>query len=292
MAVVVLGAGRMGSQIGAEYALGGHDVTWVVRDGGRAAAAVEAAFAVAESTALWTAAEVTGARDRTHVATALRAAGAGVELVAESVAEDLAVKGPLLRAAAERWPEAILATNTSSLRIADLGEAAGAPERTIGAHWWNPPLLMPLVEVVPAAQTGAEAVERTMGLLRALGKRPVLIARDVPGFAWNRLQFALLREALWLVQEGVVTPEVVDEIVRDGLARRWRLTGPFETAQLGGPETFAAVAANLFGELSQAADAAALTTWPKEDEATLAALRRRRDESLIAALRADAAAGS
>lgn len=289
MAVVVLGAGRMGSQIGVEYTLGGHEVTWVVRDAVRATAAVEAAFAVAESTALWTAAQLAGARDRAHLATAIQSAGTGVELVAESVAEDLAVKGPLLRAAAERWPEAILASNTSSLRIADLGEAAGAPRRTIGVHAWNPPLLMPLVEVVPSAQTRAAVVERTMGLLQALGKRPVLIARDVPGFAWNRLQFALLREALWLVQQGVVTPEVVDEIVRDGLARRWRLTGPFETAQLGGPETFAAVAANLFGELSQASDAGALATWPKEDEATLAALRHRRDESLIAALRADAA---
>jgi 3-hydroxybutyryl-CoA dehydrogenase len=227
MRVVVIGAGRMGSQIGEEYAAGGHEVTFVTRstnDASRARRTDDAPPA---------------------------------DLVVESVPEDFALKVEVLGAAAAAHPDAVLASNTSSLSITTLGEAIGAPERTLGTHYWNPPRLMPLVEVIRGAAS-ERAVAFVVDALRALGKRPVEIARDVPGFAWNRLQFALLREALWLVDEGVAEPAVVDEIVRDGLARRWRYTGPFETAALGGIETFERVAANLFPELSTAAAAPGL----------------------------------
>jgi 3-hydroxybutyryl-CoA dehydrogenase len=218
MRVVVIGAGRMGSQIGWEYENAGHEVTFVGRDDPQPPPA---------------------------------------DLVVESVPECFDLKVSLLRAAAHAHPDAILASNTSSLSITALGEAIGAPERTLGTHYWNPPRLMPLVEVIPGAAS-SERVELVLGTLRSLGKRPVLVERDVPGFAWNRLQFALLREALWLVDEGVATPAVIDEIVRDGLARRWRYTGPFETAALGGIDTFQRIAANLFGELSTATAAPGL----------------------------------
>jgi 3-hydroxybutyryl-CoA dehydrogenase len=218
MRVVVIGAGRMGSQIGEEYAAGGHEVTFVTRSS-------------------------------THPDAA--------DLVVESVPESFPLKVEVLGAAAAAHPDAVLASNTSSLSITALGEAIGAPERTLGTHYWNPPRLMPLVEVIRGAAS-ERAVAFVVDALRALGKRPIEIARDVPGFAWNRLQFALLREALWLVDEGVAEPAVVDEIVRDGLARRWRYTGPFETAALGGIETFERVAANLFGELSTATSAPGL----------------------------------
>jgi 3-hydroxybutyryl-CoA dehydrogenase len=92
---------------------------------------------------------------------------------------------------------------------------------------------MPLVEVIRTEQTESRVIDLILDSLRAIGKRPVMVEREVPGFVWNRLQFALPREALWLVESGVATPETVDEVVRDGLARRRRLTGPFETAALG-----------------------------------------------------------
>jgi 3-hydroxybutyryl-CoA dehydrogenase len=218
MRVVVIGAGRMGSQIGEEYAAGGHEVTFVGRSGDHPAAA---------------------------------------DLVVESVPEDFALKVEVLRTAVAAHPDAIVASNTSSLSITALGEAIGAPERTLGTHYLNPPRLMPLVEVIRGGAS-ERAVAFVVEALRALGKRPVEIARDVPGFAWNRLQCALLREALWLVDEGVAEPAVVDEIVRDGLARRWRYVGPFETAALGGIQTFERVATNLFPELSTAKSAPGL----------------------------------
>jgi 3-hydroxybutyryl-CoA dehydrogenase len=208
-----------------------------------------------------------------------------VDLVVESVVEDLAAKIDVLRRCAERFPDAILASNTSSLSITALGEGAGATERTIGTHYWNPPLLMPMVEVIKGQETAAATVERMTETLRALGKRPVLVEKDVPGFVWNRLQLALVREAAWIVEQGVATPETVDEIVRDGLARRWRLTGPFATMALGGPDTFARVAANLFPVLSDAESLDDLGRWLDRDPEALAAIRERRDAGLVAELR-------
>src|SRR5260221_13033777 len=113
---------------------------------------------------------------------------------------------------------------------------------------------MPLVELGPGADSAPDGVDRIEALLRSLGKRPVRVL-DVPGFAWNRLQFALLREALWLVRNEVATAEDVDEIVRSGLARRWRLTGPFATVAPGGPSPFERVGDHLFPLPSSAAHA-------------------------------------
>jgi 3-hydroxybutyryl-CoA dehydrogenase len=208
------------------------------------------------------------------------------DLVVESVPEDLELKADLLSRAAEAAPKAILASNTSSLSIGTLGDAVGAPGRTLGTHYWNPPLLMPLVELVAGERTAPERLELVEATLRALGKRPVRV-RDVPGFVWNRLQLALLREALWIVGNEVATPETVDEIVRRGLARRWRLTGPFETVALGGPETFERVAANLFPVLSDAETAEGLSRWVDPGAPGLRELRARRDGELAEELRRD-----
>ena len=147
----------------------------------------------------------------------------------------------------------MIASNTSSLSIGEIGEACGAPERTVGTHYWNPPLLMPLVEVIAGPRSRPEAVELARAAVAGCGKRPVLVQRDVPGFIWNRLQHALLREALWIIDNGVATPEAVDEVVRFGNARRWEHVGPFAAAALGGIGTWQRVAGELFPVLSNAA---------------------------------------
>ena len=169
--------------------------------------------------------------------------------------EDLALKGEVLTPIAARFPAAVIASNTSSLSIGEIGEACGAPERTVGTHYWNPPLLMPLVEVIAGPLSRPEAVELARAAVASCGKRPVLVQRDVPGFIWNRLQHALLREALWIVDNGVATPEAVDEVVRFGNARRWEHVGPFAAAALGGIGTWQRVAGELFPVLSNAHDA-------------------------------------
>ena len=222
MSVLCLGAGRMGSQIGVEYALGGHSVVFVVRRIEQARARVGAALETVAQHRLATEPAIDGARRRISFRDAVIGEEA-VELVVESLPEDRMVKVGPIREAAERWPDATVATNTSSIGISELGRLAGVSERIVATHYWNPPLLMPLVELLGGDRTPAELVEQLAATLSDLGKRPVLLRAEVPGMLWNRLQLAMLRECLWLVQHDVATPEQIDEVVRDGLARRWRL---------------------------------------------------------------------
>src|SRR5436305_7477208 len=146
MDVVVVGAGLMGAQIAVEYALGGHDVTWLGRHPEATRARIAETFATVERLALRNAEAVATANARIGVTTDL-AAIERCDLVVESVPEDLGLKGEVLSPIAAHFPEAVIASNTSSLSIGEIGTACGAPERTVGTHYWNPPLLMPLVEV-------------------------------------------------------------------------------------------------------------------------------------------------
>ncbi len=285
----MIGAGRMGSQIGCEYALGGHLVTWIVRSPDRARASLDEAFALAASSGLYPAEQIEQARSNVRMASSVAEVEGPVGLVVESIEERLDAKVEALGAAAAAWPDAVLASNTSSIEIGRLGSAIGAAERMIGTHYWNPPLLMPLVEVIRGEQTADAVVVDVVSALERLGKEPVVIQREVPGFVWNRLQFALLREALWLVENGVADAETVDRIVRSGNARRWRHLGPFETASLGGVQTFTTIAAGLFPLLSTAADGAGLEQWVTDDPEVLDELRRRRDHALAGELKAERA---
>jgi 3-hydroxybutyryl-CoA dehydrogenase len=253
MRVSVIGAGLMGAQIGCEYAVGGHDVTLVARDTAAVGRRVDAAFRMLEEHGLATAEELGAAKSRIAIAGAVEADAAACDLAVESLPEDLELKAALLGSLALASPEAILATNTSSISITALGAAVGAPERVVGTHYLAPPLLMPPVEVVAGERTDPAVVDRMRTTLVALGKRPVAVQRDVPGFVWNRLQFALVRECVWLVEQGVASAETIDEVMRAGLARRWRHVGPFRAMALGGIDTWNRSAANIVPELSTAA---------------------------------------
>ncbi|HEX4482326.1 MAG TPA: 3-hydroxyacyl-CoA dehydrogenase NAD-binding domain-containing protein, partial [Solirubrobacteraceae bacterium] len=207
------------------------------------------------------------------------------ELIVESLPEDLSLKANVLGELATQYPQATIASNTSSISISALGEAAGVGERIVGTHYWNPPLLMPLVETIAGEHTPRELLLPVLELLRAIGKRPVVLEREATGLLWNRLQLAVLRECEWLVEHGVATPAAIDEVMRDGLARRWRLTGPFETVGLGGAQTFDAIAANLYPVLSSATAGHGFAAHVPHDPAMLAKLRERRDAALAAELR-------
>jgi 3-hydroxybutyryl-CoA dehydrogenase len=187
-------------------------------------------------------------------------------LAVESVAEELEVKRSVL-ARAERLvaDDGILTTNTSSLTLSGLGDALARPERFAGWHWFNPAELVRLVEVVAAPRTAPAVVDSLMALSRRIGKEPVAVRRDVPGFVANRLQYALLREAYALVESGVCDVEDVDRVVVAGLGARWAAIGPFASMDAAGLEVHEAVAAQLFPRLSRS------TTVP----ALLRELRRR-----------------
>jgi 3-hydroxybutyryl-CoA dehydrogenase len=157
------------------------------------------------------------------------------DLVVEAAPEDLRIKRKLFRSLEERTgPDALFCTNTSAIRIDELAGGISHPERLVGTHFWNPAHLVPLVEVIPGAATCEAAVDRAVTVIREIGQRPVRINRDLPGFVGNRLQHALQREALALVQDGVISPEDLDEVVRYSFGLRMPLMGPFERADLGG----------------------------------------------------------
>ena len=300
--VAILGAGLMGAQIGCEYALGGHSVQWLVRERARAEPRVEQALALALRHGL--ASEE--ALERAHALMSYagedgfvggnsegsQPAAPSPELIVESLPEELSLKAAVLGPLAARHPHAIVASNTSSISLSALGEAASVGERIVGTHYWNPPLLMPLVEVLAGDHTPQRLRDRVVGLLRAIGKRPVVLEREADGLLWNRLQLAVLRECEWLVEHGVATPETIDEVMRDGLARRWRLTGPFETVGLGGAQTFDAIAANLYPVLSDAKSSDGFAPRVPRGGERLAALRERRDNALAAELRAERGAAA
>jgi 3-hydroxybutyryl-CoA dehydrogenase len=284
MDVVVVGSGLMGSQIAAEYALGGHAVRCLARRPEVTVERTAEAFATALRLGLHGAAATSAAAARLAVVGELEEIAA-CDLVVESIPEDLALKGEVLAPIAAHFPDAVIASNTSSLSIGEIGAACGAAERTVGTHYWNPPLLMPLVEVIAGPLSAPEAVELARGAVASCGKRPVLVQRDVPGFIWNRLQHALLREALWIVDNVVATPEAVDEVVRFGNARRWEHVGPFAAAALGGIDTWQRVSGELFPVLSNAAGAGDLGRALWADEATLAQIAAARDAELARDLR-------
>lgn len=173
--------------------------------------------------------------DRVQPVPSLESAVGDAEVVIEAVVEDLAVKQRVFAALAELAPApALLATNTSVMSISAIAEGTRHPERMLGTHWWNPAPLIPLVEVVPGSHTAPEAVERMVSVLSSVGKRPVRLKRDVPGFIGNRMQHALWREAFAIVEAGIAEPEDVDEVVKASFGARLAVLGPIENADLVG----------------------------------------------------------
>jgi 3-hydroxybutyryl-CoA dehydrogenase len=174
-----------------------------------------------------------------------------VDLIVESVAEDPELKRELLRRAeAAAAGSTVITTNTSSLPLGSLSSALKRPERFAGYHWFNPPELLQLVEVVSAEATAAGTMDRLTEWSIAIGKKPVSVARDVQGFVANRLQYSLIREAYSLVEAGVCGMADVDRVIRAGLGPRWAAVGPFESMDLAGLDVHLEVARRLFPVLS------------------------------------------
>ncbi|MHB1837121.1 MAG: 3-hydroxyacyl-CoA dehydrogenase family protein [Solirubrobacteraceae bacterium] len=172
---------------------------------------------------------------RITLADSLKGAVANAEWVFEAAPEKLELKQELFAQLDAAAPAgAILATNTSVMSVAEIASRATRRERILGTHWWNPPFLIPLVEVIQAPDTDAENIAKMLAFLTALGKTPVHVKRDVPGFVGNRLQHALWRAAFQLVDEGVCDAATVDTVIRAGFGMRLPVLGPIENADLIG----------------------------------------------------------
>jgi 3-hydroxybutyryl-CoA dehydrogenase len=178
---------------------------------------------------------------RAEVAAAsdVEAAGDGADLVIEAVPEDPELKAEIL-ARASKATDGIIATNTSSLPIAGLADSVEKPERFLGVHWFNPPEWTPGIEVIAGTATDRAVVERVLEFLKDVGKQPAEVA-DRAGFVSNRLQMALLREALAIVAEGQTTRADLDTIVRSTFGFRLPFFGPFQIADMAGLDTYVGV---------------------------------------------------
>ncbi len=244
-----IGTGTMGSSISLTLAIGGMDVVMF----GRTRPSLERGLLSIDSfcrnlveSGLFGDSEMEKIRGRIEPSTDLKGSLEGCSFVSEAVSEDLELKQKLFSTVESLVPsEAVLTSTTSGLDPDLISLEMSSKERFLVAHFSNPAHLMPFVELVPCGSTSSRAMDFTVKLLEKTGLRPVSLSRYIPGFVFNRLQFALLREAMYLVDEGIVTPEAVDEAVTHGLGRRLAFTGPLRSADMGGLDVFNKIASYL-----------------------------------------------
>ena len=172
---------------------------------------------------------------RIKTTTNMGEAASDAQLVIEAVTENLELKQRVFQDLDRLCsPETILATNTSVMSITEIAAKARSRERILGTHFWYPPYMIPLVEVIKARDTAEEAVETTYQFLKNAGKHPVKVMKDVPGFIGNRLQHALWREAISIVENGIADPASVDDVIKKGFGIRLPVLGPLATADMVG----------------------------------------------------------
>jgi len=235
--IAVIGAGLMGHGIAQVFALAGHKVT-ITDTFAKNLETVKTRI----SANLKDLGDDPSAVDRVTPQADLAVAVRDADYVVEAVLEDLPLKQKLF-AEIERHvrADAILASNTSVIPITAIMQGLSRRERAVGTHWWNPPFLRPLVEVIETQWTSPQTVGFTMELHQRAGKKPAHVKKDVPGFIGNRLQHALWREAISLVENGICDAETVDAVIKASFGRRIAVLGPLENADLVGTDLTLAI---------------------------------------------------
>jgi len=240
MKVAVIGAGTMGSGIAQVCATAGHDVALHDADAGqveRAAASMRTSLDRFVAKDRLTAAEADAVVARIRPVGSVGEAVGDAEVVIETVVERLDVKHAVFRQVLEAAPaDALLGTNTSQLSITSIGTVLGdAADRLVGTHFFNPPVLMRLVEVVCGLQTTDETVERAVAFGQGLGKDTVVCRKDSPGFLTSRISAIVRLECLRMLEEGVASPADIDKALRLGLNFPM---GPLELGDFNGLDTY------------------------------------------------------
>jgi 3-hydroxybutyryl-CoA dehydrogenase len=228
--IAIVGGGLMGAGIAQVFASAGHAVTVF-----EPAADVRATICSRIAEALRSYNLDEGAAAAVHVTGNLAHAVEGADYVTEAAPEKIELKRSIFQDLVDLAPPtAILATNTSVIPIHRIAAGLASRERIVGTHWWNPPALIPLVEVIQSAETSDATIRATMDLLTSVGKFPAHVTRDVPGFVANRLQHALWREAIAMVAAGVCDAATLDACVKNSFGLRLAVLGPLENADLVG----------------------------------------------------------
>ncbi|MBQ9663031.1 MAG: 3-hydroxyacyl-CoA dehydrogenase family protein [Oscillospiraceae bacterium] len=257
--VVIAGAGTMGASLAQVYALAGWDTILYNRSESglqRAQSLIELNQRTLVDEGIVSAEESGAMYTRIQMSTD-KGNFTDAALVVENIVENLDAKRAFWAEISPTVPaEALLATNTSGLHITEIAEAVTLPERFMGQHWLNPPHLLPLCEIIAGEKTSEEAIRKMRKLVTGLNKQPVVV-KDINGFIINRIQFAVLREALYIVDSGAATFEDVDTVLKAGMGLRYAALGPFGVADFGGLDTFEHINSYLNADLCDAKEGSA-----------------------------------
>jgi 3-hydroxyacyl-CoA dehydrogenase len=257
--ISVLGSGIMGHGIAQTFLMANYPVLlYDLKDSilGTAKAHIEKNLGLFHDAGLVKKREIAPALRRLITTTDLRVAVEHGDFVLEAAPESLALKQELFQQVETLCPEhAIIASNTSSLRMTDIGSRVKRKERLVITHWFNPPHLVPTVEVVRGEKTDEATVETTMALLTRIKKLPVKINVDLPGFLVNRIQMAMAREILDLHEKGVASAADIDKAIKGSIGFRLASIGPLLTMDLGGLELWLKVYENLIPKIQSSTEA-------------------------------------
>lgn len=257
--VALIGLGTMGPGIAARLSRGGLDVAAydvspaaVERAGGM----LDAAGVVLDRLDIEA---PSGGFGSVRFAGSIAEAVEGADLVIENVPENIEIKAETYRAIdALVGPSVIVASDTSGIPITKLQAHISNPERFVGMHWSNPPHIIPMIEVIGGEKTAPETVATIRDLIRSLGLLPVVVKKDVPGFVENRVLYALLREAVDLVERGVIEPEDLDTCVSWGIGYKIAVVGPMALLDMAGLDIYKSVSSFLNEDLADRKDIAQL----------------------------------
>jgi len=235
--ICLLGAGMIGNGLALHFAKAGYEVSLYSRTQPTIDKAIESTRSnlalLLEKPA--GSAEIEKIVARIKSTTDLKKAISDVPIIIESVAENLKIKQDLFKELDEICPrETILATNTSVISITEIASKSKNRSRILGTHFWFPPYLIPLVEVIKGKDTSDEVMEQTYQFMKKAGKHPIRCMKDVPGFVANRLQHALWREAISIVEHGIADAATVDEAIKNSIGIRLAVLGPVENADMVG----------------------------------------------------------
>ena len=263
--IAVLGAGTMGAGIGQLFAMKGFDVMLIYtceadRDSnppGR----IKSSLEVLKDNQVVTSDEIPEIMNRIRITESLEEAAGFAEIIFECIIEDLEIKQNYFAELDKLCPlETILASNTSAISITEIAEKAVHKERIIGTHYWNPAYLIPLVEVVKTVHVSEDTVERTCNVLSEAGKKPVVVNKDVPGFLANRMQHALFREALHIIEQGIADPKAVDDAIKYGFGMRMGIMAPVAIMDMGGLDLTFSIHNYLFKDLNNSTEPSPILT--------------------------------
>ncbi len=252
--IAVIGAGLMGHGIAQEFASAGyrvlmHDVTNEQLDIARTQ--IEQNLNVLATNSIIQEDGISQILQRIQTSTELETVAEDADFVVEAVTENLALKQQIFgKLDTICPPHTILASNTTALMPSQIGVSAKRKNQILNTHYFNPPYLIPLVELIRSPDTSDETVEVTFELLTAIGKTPAIIEKEALGFVGPRLQAALIREAFAIVEQGIASAETVDLVVRNSFGRRLSVAGPFEVFELAGWDLVLAAFEELYKDLN------------------------------------------